>query len=129
MNLSLVESVDGENPVIGDLRLTDNQLTWITGREAVRQHLANRLRFFFAEWFLDRRRGFPFYQRVLVKNPNRPVVRSLFRRTIAQTPGIAGVNSLQLTIGSDRRARVGFSAALDEGGDPLVFSDFILGEF
>jgi hypothetical protein len=127
MNLELATAVDAENPDRGDLRLTNGQLTLVDESDAIRQHLTNRLRFFLREWFLDRRLGIPYFSEVLVKNPNRPAVRSIFRRTIRETPGIASVDELLLTIGSDRSARLDFTAALDQSGEELVFSEFILG--
>lgn len=129
MNLELVESVDGDNPVVGDVRLTNHQLTFTTPRSslAVRQKLGNRLKFFLAEWFLDQRQGLPFFQRILVKNPDSRAIRSIFREVIRTTAGVAGVDELELTIAADRSARLSFAAALDEGDEPLVFTDLILG--
>jgi hypothetical protein len=129
MNFELVEAVDAENPVEGDLRLTNGQITFVEGRDAIRQHLANRLRFFRGEWFRDQRQGLPYYERVLIKSPDTNALRTLFRRAIVETPGIAVVDKLELTIASDRTASLAFEAALDSGGEPLVFEDFILGEF
>jgi hypothetical protein len=129
MNLELVESVDADNLIEGDLRLTNHQFTFTVPRSstAIAQKLRNRLKFFLAEWFLDRRQGLPFYQRILVKNPNSRAIRSIFRQTILTTAGIASVDELQLTINADRTSRLDFRAALDDGSEPLVFSDFILG--
>ena len=129
MNLELVAAVDSENPIEGDLRLTDDQLTLVDGADAVSQHLRNRLRFFLGEWFLDRRLGFPFFRDVFIKNPNKRAVRAAFRRTIRDTPGIATVSEIQLTVNADRTAQLDFEAPLDQGGEPLVFTDFILGKF
>lgn len=128
MNLELAAVVDAENPDAGDLRLTNGQLTLVDGNDAVRQHLINRLRIFLGEWFLDRRIGIPFFRDILVKNPDRPAIRSIFRRTIRETPGITAVDELLLTVRSDRSARLDFRAPLDQSGEELVFREFILGE-
>lgn len=125
-NLELVKRIDAENPIEGDLRLTDGQLTLVEGDDAIDQHLRNRLRFFLGEWFLDTRQGLPYFQSVFVKNPNRPAVRSAFRRTIRETPGIVAVTELQLTINADRSTQVDFVATLDRSGAQLVFRNFIL---
>lgn len=129
MNLELTVSVDAGNPVEGDVRLVNHQFVFTAprSREAIAQKLRNRLRFFFAEWFLDRRQGLPFFERVLVKNPDSRAIRTIFRRTITETAGVASVEKLSLTVAPDRTARLDFVAPLDEGGAPLVFSDFILG--
>jgi hypothetical protein len=101
----------------------------VEGRDAIRQHLTNRLRFFHGEWFLDQRQGLPYYERVLIKNPDTNALRTLFRRAIVETPGIAAVDKLELTVASDRTASLTFEAALDSGDELLVYEDFILGEF
>lgn len=129
MNLELVVSVDGDNPVAGDLRLTNHQFTFTTPRsdEAIAQKLRNRLRFFLGEWFLDERQGLPFFKSVLVKNPDRRVIKSIFREAIRTTAGVTSVDKLELTVAADRSARLTFSATLDDSDQPLVFTDFILG--
>lgn len=130
MNLELAAVTDAENPIAGDLKLTNGQLSLVDGTEAIAQHLRNRLRFFLGEWFLDQRQGLPFFREIFVKNPDRQVIRTIFRRTIRETPGIATMARFELTIDTTRSARLTFVALLDEpGADPLEFSDFILGEF
>ena len=129
MNFALVETVDADNPVEGDLRLTANQITFVEGVDAIAQHLRNRLRFFLGEWFLDQRQGFPYFRDVFIKNPNRPAILSLLRRTIRETPGIVSVDELTLSISPARVATVDFKAALDGTDEPLVFTDFVIGDF
>lgn len=123
--------VDADNPVEGDLYIsTRGQFVLATGGDAVRQHVRSRLRFFLGDWFLDERQGFPYYRDVFRKNPNRQAVISALRRTVRETPGIAEVDELTLSIEADRSARVDFRAILDDPAeDPLVFEDFILTEF
>ena len=128
-NFALVETVDAENPVEGDLRLTLGQITLVEDTDAIAQHMRNRLRFFLGEWFLDQRQGFPYFRDVLIKNPNRPSILSSLRRTIRQTPGIVAVDDLTLSVSPERVASVSFKARLDGSGEPLEFTDFILGDF
>ena len=125
MNLGLVLEVDADNPIHGDLRLVNGDLVLVDGDEAVAQHMLNRLRFFFGEWYLDTRQGIPFYQSVLIKNPGRPSVRSIFRRVIRETPGISGVERLELNISAQRVATISFVAILDSGGT-LAYNDLVL---
>jgi len=129
--LARTVDVDADNPVEGDLYINPRgQLGFIEGTQAVRQHVRSRLRFFLGEWFLDERQGFPYFRDVLVKNPNRQSIISSLRRTIRETPGVAQVDELVLTVDADRSARVSFRAILEEeGADPLDFEDFILTEF
>ena len=128
--LARAPRVDGDNPVEGDLFIgPSGQFVLLAGPEAVQQHVRSRLRLFLGEWFLDARQGFPYYRDVFIKAPNRQSVISSLRRTIRQTPGVAVVDELSLEVAPDRSARVSFRAILDDSDAPLVFEDFLLGEF
>ena len=97
MDFLLVTAVDGDNPNVGDLRLTDGQITLTPDlKTAVAQHIAIRLRMFFGEWFLDTAEGVPYFELILVKNPNLSQISDVFRTVILETPGVAGVDRLAL---------------------------------
>jgi hypothetical protein len=66
----------------------------LKGAAAIAQRLRTRLRFFKGEWFLDKRQGMPYYEQVLVKNPDLTLVRSLFRRAILETPGVLAISRM-----------------------------------
>lgn len=122
--------VDGDNPVAGDLFISETgQLVFVSGPDEVKQHIRSRLRFFLGDWFLDQRQGFPYFRDVFIKNPDRQSIVSSLRRTIRETPGVSEVDELVLEIDDDRSARVSFRAILDGEGEPAVFDDFILGDF
>jgi hypothetical protein len=124
-------SVDDENPIEGDLRLSGGDLVWISGVEEVAQRIRSRLRFFKGEWFLNQREGTPIFQSVLgVRAPSIPYLTTLYRRIIATTPGVREVRSLVITLDSARLMTITFEATTDSGetltsGD---FGPFIVGE-
>lgn len=128
-------AIDADNPVEGDLYIsTTGQLVFTRGEPQtrdleVRQHVRGRLRMFLAEWFLDARRGFPYFRDVFIKGPNHPSILASMRRTIRETPGVDHVDRLTLAVDSDRRARIDFRAILSDSGAVLLFEDFIIGEF
>ena len=76
----------------GDILVTGSDLTLTTGADAIKQHLSQRLKTFYGEWFLNAEQGVPYLQQVLKKNPDMTVLDSIFKREILNTPGI-----LQLT--------------------------------
>ena len=91
-------------------------LVVIEGIQQVRQRIASRLKLFVGEWFLDLREGVPYYRDVLVKNPNLPLVRSLFRRVISRTPGVLSVAKVDVEIDqAARRGQVTFEAVCNGG--------------
>lgn len=106
----------------GDLDITGGTLTKIAGIEAARQEVRAALQFFLKEWFLDETEGTPFFDKVLVKNPNPAVLQSVFRARILSRPSIKSVDTLVLTF--DRQARklqLDFQATCDFG----VFDDSV----
>lgn len=117
MELAITLTEDGENPVVGDLRLSAGRLVWTSDLALeVAQRIAVRLQFFKGEWWLDRRQGLPWYEQVLVKSPDLPVVRGIFSKVITETPGLATLESLILgEPDADRLGELAFSGRLTNG--------------
>lgn len=115
------------DPVTGDLVIEGGDLKLVDGIDAIAQHVAIRLQLFQGEWFLDTRVGVPYYQSILVKNPDLVLVRSIIRTAILSTPGITGLDSFDLDFDAATRAlTVAFEASTTEG--PLVFDrELIIG--
>jgi hypothetical protein len=115
-----------------DFETTPNQLTLISGREAVRQHWLIRMRHFRGEWFLDRRTGMPFYEQIFTKKVTEETVSYLFRKCATTTPGIATVESLFFTIGADRKLSLEIEGKLEPWVDDesqayrFVFEELIM---
>ena len=104
----------------GDLALVGGDLVLAGGADALLQHVRMRLQFFLGEWFLDDptdpQIGTPLFQKVLIKNPDRGVLESVFRDRILGTPGIKDVTALSLDYqGSTRTLRVSWAATAGVG--------------
>lgn len=105
----------------GDLAIEHSAFVFIEGPEFVRQKLATRFQFFKGEWFLDKRQGIPYFRDVFINRPNLDVIRSLFRRVILSTPGVAAVKTLTVArIPGTRKADVSFIAPLTNGSVVVV---------
>ena len=110
-----------------DLDLAGEQLSIVNGDDAIVQHLLIRLRFFQREWFLDLRVGIPYYDAILIKNPDLIVIRSIFRQAILSTPGIQSLNSLTTSFdAAERKLTVEFEAVKDDGGTLDFSKEFII---
>jgi hypothetical protein len=125
MDFLLVTTTDGDNPDVGDLKLTDGQVTLTPDlKTAVAQHIAIRLRTFFGEWFLDADEGVPYFELILVKNPDLGRINSIFRSVILETPGVSSIARLQLTVTTARQLNVtDLRIKLDDGAT-LTGADF-----
>lgn len=106
----------------GDLDLTGGELRLVSGVEAVRQHIRIRLRTVLGEWFLDQRIGVPYFEHILVKNPNPVLVRSIIRETILGTPGVSSVSRLEFELDRVTRKLTVDGAAVGDDGTPFDFA-------
>ncbi|HVJ27424.1 MAG TPA: hypothetical protein VM493_07760 [Vicinamibacterales bacterium] len=100
----------------GDLALENGNFVWIEGSSLVRQNIASRFSFYAGEWFLDLREGVPYYRDILVKSPDRLVVRSIFEQVLRSTPGVTEILSFDLTLDAEERTiRFAFEVQSTDG--------------
>ena len=94
----------------------DTDLIIVAGPDATRQHLVQRLKTFMGEWFLDLRIGVPYFQQVMVKNPDPVVLDSVFKSEIINTPGIVELLTFALQLDArTRELQLSFKAVNDAG--------------
>ncbi len=65
--------------------------------------LSNLFGFFKGEWFRDARMGVPYFQYVLVQNPNLPVIGAIFKRVAMAAPGVGSVTQMALDFNARTR--------------------------
>lgn len=114
MQLELVHQIDADNPIDHDLRVVGGRLRFFDGKDSIAQKVKVRLKLFQGEWFLDQRVGFPYWQKVFVKNPDLRALRALYKSAILSSPGISGVSSLDISL-NDRNLSIEFDATTDDG--------------
>jgi hypothetical protein len=86
-----------------DMDLANGLLTFVTGKDAIAQHVTMRLRTFLTETVYDRSAGVPYFQVIFgVKNPNVQGVEFIIQDTVNKTPGVI---SSQLTSELDSNTR------------------------
>lgn len=99
-----------------DLVLVDNDFVEIQGRDAIRQHLACRFGIFLGEFIYDTAAGVPWYQDILIKNPQFAIVSADLKRTVLDTPGITDLLSFDFSFDNGRRmATLDFKAQSTNG--------------
>lgn len=78
--------------------------------------LSNLFGFFKGEWFADQRQGVPYFQYVLVSNPNLPLIGNIFRRVCLSVPAVARVTEVTMSfLPRKRHLDVAIAAETDEG--------------
>lgn len=120
---------------VGDLALVTGDVvvlgdTDTTRVQYIRQKVASRFKFFIGEWFLDQRKGIPYYRDVFVKNPKVALIRSLFLRILRTTPGVTSVPDFSVRYDfSTRQLFFDFQAVVDGSAQLVVRQsdqDFVL---
>ena len=113
--------------LVDDIDITSGDMVLIDGNEAITQHVLIRLRFFAEEWFLDSRVGMPYFQQILIKNPDTKAIRAIFIQAITTTPGIDSLDSFDMDFdGPTRRLSIDFVAKLTNSPEPLVFDEELI---
>jgi len=101
------------DPVSGDIAFPPYILT---GPLCVIQRIRVRFRFFLGEWFLDQRLGIPYFQDILIKNPDPTLISAIFRQVLLTTPGVLRVDAFTATLDAPTRVlTVNFQATLTDG--------------
>lgn len=75
----------------------------ISSTESIVQAVRIRLLWFFREWKLGPGLGIPYFENILVKNPNEVKVRHLIREAVMSVEGVTNVRGVDLSI--DKRTR------------------------
>jgi len=87
----------------GDILVTNNKLTFVTGSAEVVQLLRQRLRTFLGEWFLDTTIGVPYFEEIFKKNPNPVSIDAAFKNVILNTPGLLELSEFELDVDAATR--------------------------
>lgn len=92
------------DPVTGDLLLEGGRARLVSGAEFVRQNWPVRVTTFKGECFRNRSLGIDYQNEVLIKHPQRTVLRARFAQATRETPYVKDVRDLRFAL--DARTRV-----------------------
>lgn len=97
----------------GDIRI--NQDGDISLTDSVRQAIKIRLKWFLGEWRLGPEAGLPYFEEILIKNPNIPRCCEIFRDAILSVKEVTNVTDLSLDVDPvKRRTLLKFTAVTME---------------
>jgi hypothetical protein len=99
----------------------DQDLTLIDGAESVRQQIEIMLLTFLGEWFLDTDVGIPYFERILIKSPDRAQIEAILRAKVIAIDGVDQVTELDIQYeAATRRAVITLNAHTTYGLVPVV---------
>ena len=97
----------------GDLHISESGDISLT--ESIRQAVRIRLLWFFAEWRFAPELGVPYFEDILIKNPNPNRIRAIIRREAMSVQAVRDVLDIQANIDAQSRtARISFTAVTAE---------------
>ena len=76
----------------GDLHITEQGDVLLT--QSVRQAVKIRLLWFFREWRFAPQNGVPYYEEILVKNPNPERIRRIVKREASSVDEVTAVRNI-----------------------------------
>ena len=111
------------SPDTGDLLIENFDAQLVRDLDSVEQALRVRLQFFLGEWFLDTTAGIPFYEDILIKNPNIPNIESILKAEILETEDVIELLSFDTTF-ENRILAVSFKVRTEYGDTDITTSLF-----
>ncbi len=97
----------------GDLYINGNGSIEIT--DSVSQAIKIRLQWFFGEWRFAPQYGIPYWEEILVKNPNIPKIRRIIRSEVLSVDEVTEVSNIRIDYNAQtREAAVSFDAYVNE---------------
>ena len=100
----------------GDIFTRNYGLAHISGNDQIAQRISTRLKLLLGEWFLDTGAGVPWFDQILVKNPNRAIVQGALKRTILQTPKVNELVEFDIAEDSvNRKIVIHFAVTVNDG--------------
>ena len=102
-----------------DILLKNGDLYFKNGdivlENSVRQKINIRLKWFFQEWRWDDEVGLPYFEYLLVKNPDINQIRELIEDEIFNVEEVTEVNDVTVSIDKlSRKAVISYEAVTDE---------------
>ena len=106
-----------------DIDIQNGRLSILRDSDATSQRIAIRLKFFLGEWILDQRLGLPYYESILVKNPDLTLIGGYFREAILTTPGVQELVKFDLVLDNASRTLMVVFSYRKEGSDAVIDYD------
>lgn len=114
-------SIFAIDPLTNDLLFVNGELVLVkTVHEEVAIVLSAKTKHVKGGWFLDVREGMPWFEALLVKNPDLQIIKGIFRQVILDTQGVTDVTQLDLSFDSPNRLLTGTIRVLCDDGFTIV---------
>lgn len=112
------------NETTWELSITGQDIDFVSGVEAIKQHIRQRLSVFKGEYKYDLTHGIPYHDEFFKKNFNPVIVDTVLKSTIIDTPGVLELVEFDLDFSDSlRELSLIFKATCSDG--VIDYSDVI----
>ena len=86
-----------------DLVFVNNDLALTDAKQGTIQKIKQKLKFIKGEYFLNEDLGIPYYENILVKNPDLALIESIYIRALQEIEEITEIESFNLNFDPQTR--------------------------
>lgn len=115
MDLRITTTISATNPIENDLFLEEGTVATVDGIDAIAQQLKIKARFYLGTWFLNENEGMPYFEFLLVKGPDKQIIRDIFREMCTKTPGVKEFRKFDMTNTASRAWKISIEVLTDTG--------------
>lgn len=102
----------------GDLLITGYD---IVATDSIEQAILIKLRWFFGEWIYNTELGVQWFEKVLVKNPNKLLIRRMIEDAVLSVDGVKSVSNVTLSLNNaTRKATIGLGVVTTQGKQDVM---------
>jgi hypothetical protein len=121
----LVRDLDGDNPVVGDMRVVNRSFARLaSSADSIAQACTVELRWWLNEWSFDTSRGVPYIEQLLKRGVSEQTIRVVLGRVLRRVAGVRRMASATIQINHTTRLGTVSDVVveLDSSPDPLAIA-------
>lgn len=88
----------------GQIDVNSRSLLVVENADALKEIIQQKYSMFLGEYFLDQRRGVPYYENILIKQFNAQNVETILKRVLYDIEDVYGINSFELDFSNSNRS-------------------------
>ena len=123
VDLKFTKSEIGNGLLIQDLEVENRDIALVADGEEIDQNIRIRLQFYKGEWFLDIEAGVPYFESILIKNPDLIEVDRIFKVAILEAPEVDRITKYSSSFDQARRVFSVSFRAVSVYGEEITVED------
>jgi hypothetical protein len=106
-----------------DVKVDNRDISVLSDSNEIDQNIRIRLQFYKGEWFLDTEAGVPYFEDILIKNPDLIEVDRIFKVAILEAPEVDRITEFSSSFDSSNRTYSVTFRAVSIYGEEIVIEN------